>query len=132
MKKIIKENTIVVTSAVFTIVAILHLMRLITGSELLIGGYSTSLWLSVGAFILTVLLAMLNLNLIQNKTQIFWLKYILTLIIFDALFALYFWINNLSCLGISSISFSFIFIFDVVLILVLFYYIIKMKKLIKK
>ncbi len=80
-------------------------MRLITGSELFVGEYSISLWLSVGALTLSAVLAVLNLNLISEKSKVFWLKYVLTLVILDALFALYFWLNNLSCLGISSASF---------------------------
>jgi hypothetical protein len=132
MKKSNKENIIVITSAVFTVVAVLHLMRLITGSELFVGEYSISLWLSVGALTLSAVLAVLNLNLISEKSKVFWLKYVLTLVILDALFALYFWLNNLSCLGISSASFSYIFIFDIVLTLVLVYYVNKMKNLLKK
>lgn len=132
MNKIKKENIVALSGAIFTIIALLHLLRLITGSELLVSGFNISIWVSLEVLVLTGLLAFFNLNLIEKKTKVFWLKYVLTLVIFDALFALYFLINNLSCLGISPTSFSFIFIFDAVLILVLFYYINKMKGLLKK
>ncbi|HKK53934.1 MAG TPA: hypothetical protein VJ926_00200 [Patescibacteria group bacterium] len=132
MNKIKKENVIVLSGAMFTMVALLHLLRLITGSELLVAGFNISIWLSLEAVILTGLLAFFNLNLIEKKTKVFWLKYVLALVIFDALIALFFLINNLTFLGISPNSFSFIFIFDAVLILVLFYYINKIKSLHKK
>jgi|GEM_PF-5916118 hypothetical protein len=132
MKKITKENTIVVSSAIFTVVAFLHLLRLVTGSELFVEGYIIPSWVSALAMVLSAGLAILNLSILKEKTKVFWLKYVLVLVVFDALFALIFWINNLFFFGISPTSFLFIFIFDVLLTLFLFYYINKMKSLLRK
>jgi hypothetical protein len=113
------------------VVAVLHLIRLATGVGIFVGDHKLSFWLSLVAIVVVGVLAVLNLNLIKEKSKVFWLKFILSLIVFDGLFALYFWLNNLSCLGISPVSFLFIFIFDVVLVLVLSFYIKQIKSLLK-
>jgi hypothetical protein len=127
-----KQNVIIASAAVFTLVSLTHLMRVIGDVKLLVNGHSISLWMSVLAIILAGVLALLNLSLIKDKGKVFWLKYVLGLIVFDALFALYFWLNNLSYLGISASSFLFFFVLDVVLLIILAYYINRLKTLSKK
>jgi hypothetical protein len=127
-----KQNVIIASAAVFTLVSLTHLMRVISDVKLLVNGHSISLWMSVLAIILAGVLALLNLSLIKDKGKVFWLKYVLGLIVFDALFTLYFWLNNLSYLGISASSFLFFFVLDVVLLIILAYYINRLKTLSKK
>ena len=127
-----KQNVIIASAAVFTLVSLTHLMRVIGDVKLLVNGHSISLWMSVLAIILAGVLALLNLSLIKDKGKVFWLKYVLGLIVFDALFTLYFWLNNLSYLGISASSFLFFFVLDVVLLIILAYYINRLKTLSKK
>ena len=130
--KINKENTIIFSGVMFTVVALLHLMRVVTKTSFLVGNFEISMWMSVLAIVITAILAVFNLNLIKEKTKLFWLKYVLGLVVFDALFALYFWASDLSIWGISAKSFSFIFVLDVVLVIILSFYINKLLSLSKK
>ncbi|MFP4514562.1 MAG: hypothetical protein ACLFNO_00985 [Parcubacteria group bacterium] len=129
MKKINKENIIVLNAVIFTVVAFMHFLRLVSSADIFISTYAMPLWFSGVLMILIAALAILNLNLIKEKTKVFWLKYILGLIFFDGLFALYFWVNKINYLGISFSSYSVIFLLDLILVLTLIFYIRKMKKL---
>ena len=123
-----KENTIIVNSSLFLFMAALHSLYLICGIEVVINGFILPMLISVVGAVLLIGLAVLNLSLIKTKSQIFWLKFVFALFVFDALFVLCLWLNSVSC-GIFSVqSFIYIFIFDIILLSILAFYINKFKK----
>lgn len=55
-----------IAGAVFLLVAIAHLLRLIFSMDVIIGGWAVPLWFSVFGFILTLLLAVWIFKSIKN------------------------------------------------------------------
>ncbi len=60
-------NINLVNAAVFIAVAVLHVVRLLTGAEAVIGGMVMPLWLSAVGVVVAIVLAWLNVKAISKK-----------------------------------------------------------------
>ena len=120
-----KENITIATSALFTAVAVMHLLRYILGIDLSIGKENIAMWPSLLAFISIGYLAILNFKTLDRKGGIVWKKFIMALFAIDAMVVFYSWIMRLSYWGFSHREFGYLLIFDIAIIIVLYF---KIKK----
>ena len=118
-----KENVVIISAAIFTVVAFVHLLRIILRFDLSVGGESISLWVNVFGVLVAGYLAAANFRLAEKASKIIWLKFIAFLAVADGLIALYSYLAGLTYWGISNRAFGFIVIFDIAVVLAIFYFI---------
>jgi len=122
------DKVILASSAIFTAVALMHLVRLITGASLAIGGEEVAMWMSVFSLILGAALAILNCRMIDKLTGAHWAKFFMFLFLIDAVGVFYSWIAGLSYWGFSNSMFGWFTIFDIIVVIILSYYSKKLSK----
>ncbi|PIR89390.1 MAG: hypothetical protein COU07_00625 [Candidatus Harrisonbacteria bacterium CG10_big_fil_rev_8_21_14_0_10_40_38] len=119
MFKIKKETVVVTTSALLTVVAAMHLLRIIFNVDIKINGTSLMIWPSYVAVLALGFLAVLNLESIERRNKTTWIKFIMWLFVLDAIGVFYSWMSNLSYWGISRNGFGVITLFDVLIVIIL-------------
>ncbi|OGI71691.1 hypothetical protein A3J61_02485 [Candidatus Nomurabacteria bacterium RIFCSPHIGHO2_02_FULL_38_15] len=120
-----KENIAIATSALFTAVAVMHVVRYLFNVDLVIGQASLAMWPSLLAFIAIGYLAILNFKTLERKGAIVWKKFIMALFIIDAIIVFYSWVSNLNYWGFSHKEFGYFLIVEIVIIIILYF---KIKK----
>ena len=123
-----KENVVIISAAIFTVVAFVHFLRIILRFDLSVGGENISLWVNAFGVLVAGYLAAANFRLIEKANKIIWLKFLAWLVIIDGLIALYSWLAGLSYWGISRSAFGSIVILDIVVVFAIFYFIRKNPK----
>jgi hypothetical protein len=118
-----KENVVIISAAIFTVVAFAHLLRIILRFDLSVGEESISLWVNAFGALVAGYLAVANFRLVERASKIIWLKFVASLAVADGLITLYSWLAGLSYWGISRAAFGWITIFDIAVVLVILYFI---------
>ena len=115
-------NVNIVNAAVFIAVAVLHVVRLLTGAEVAIGGVEIAPWLSAVAVAGAVALAWWNLKALPKVGKAEVLRLLSVLALIDGFICFYSWVAGLSYWGFSGDLFLGFTIFDLGVAWVLFQY----------
>lgn len=113
------EKIIVITSAVFCAVGLMHLFRIVSGTGLSFGGIEVSIWASVVALIFIGFLVFGNITMIPVWTRSHWLLFISMLLFIDAGVTYYSYLSGLSYWYIPNGWFGFISLFEIMIASVL-------------
>lgn len=115
-------NVNILNAAVFIAVAVLHVVRLLTGAEAVIGGTPIAPWLSAVAVAGSVILAWWNLKALPKLGKAEILRLVAVLALIDGFICFYSWIAGLSYWGFSAEMFLSFVVFDLVLACALLHY----------
>lgn len=120
--KLDKDDVLAINVAVFSIVAIVHLVRYVLNTPVEIAGFSLPLWFSLAAVVFALFLVWQNWSL-TDKSKKTCAKIVTLIIAIDFIGVIVFWYNNLYILGLTSKHYMAIAGIEVIIISYLVWYI---------
>lgn len=120
--KLDKENVFTLNIILFSVVAILHFVRLILTPGITVGGYELPLWVSILGLIVLVFLIWQNW-IHTKRTKVTCAKIVTGIIIVDLLGIMSFWVKGIEFLGFKGTEYAVFAATDIVIIALLIWYI---------
>ena len=117
------KDILIVDTALFIVIALVHLLRLLLQTPIKVGDFSIPLWVSAAAVVLLFFLAMQNWISMPKKTTKTLAKIVAIIFAVDALFGVSAWFYGVEFLGFSGNLYLAGIVFDLIVIGVLWWYI---------
>ncbi len=121
-KELKLENLLVLNIVIFAVIAIMHFLRFILGTQIYIGNFELPVWLSGAAVLILVFLIWQNW-IKTEKTKKTCAKILMGIFAVDLIGVLGFWYYDIVWFGISGMMYLYIAIFDALIVAGLFWYI---------